>query len=462
MTEKKVRRALTIADALEFTRFMCTAEYYDTVREALVTSQDGTVDEYDVERLISEHGERALHAFLTDGHEAEPPLKRRHVEERSPSPTHSSTTENEDDLFFDKYAQRNLDAEEGRARRCTTLLLPKEPITDEDMKREIITIRYSETEWPVMRIMIENYVYVTYFVNECTGKRYKFNLLDIAAHCLPYGIQHSKNKFAKNDIRYWHGGSHLMFASSVLVETGSTSPAVAAKLLEHTMNIYRHDCGLHHIQVRERKCQNVVLTATLNFAVCLNLLQDRNPEFVIYDKKTFAGAIVKIADMRAKRHSHDYGDDAFISYDDCDDGLYECHAPPPAKREKEKEAEPRVKLEGEVIVEEEAEDELEFLPKTPGQQKVTALIFPQGQVICVGSNSRTSAIKALATLFEVLYNCRSDEVNLKIERALISKRKKVRPKTPAAAAEVVPPSSPTRDGTLPQKKVEDVEVIPLF
>lgn len=197
-------------------------------------------------------------------------------------------------LFYEAYAQHYSNAEEQR-RRLIQQLLPQEPITAEDRRREIITIRYRDSPLH-MKILLDNWVYVTYIGNKNDpGKRYKFNLRDMAAKTLQFGIQHSENKFSKNDFRY-EDGSHLVFESSVIVETGSTNPVLAAKLLEHTMNILRYVCGYHNVEIRERECHNVVATAILNFGLCPEMLKDRYP-FVNYERAKFAGAIVRIKDI---------------------------------------------------------------------------------------------------------------------------------------------------------------------
>ena len=197
-------------------------------------------------------------------------------------------------LFYEAYAQHYSNAEETR-RRLIQQLLPQEPITAEDRRREIITIRYRDSPLH-MKILLDNWVYVTYIGNKNDpGRRYKFNLRDMAAKTLQFGIQHSENKFSKNDFRY-EDGSHLVFESSVIVETGSTNPVLAAKLLEHTMNILRYVCGYHNVEIRERECHNVVATAILNFGLCPEMLKDRYP-FVNYERAKFAGAIVRIKDI---------------------------------------------------------------------------------------------------------------------------------------------------------------------
>src|ERR1019366_10660452 len=56
-------------------------------------------------------------------------------------------------------------------------------------------------------------------------------------------------------------------------------------------------CGMNSIGIKDRRCQNVVATGSLNFSICLNVLKYKYP-YVVYNKSHFAGAVNKIADIK--------------------------------------------------------------------------------------------------------------------------------------------------------------------
>lgn len=344
-------------------------------------------------------------------------------------------------------------------------LLPINDINEQDIKREILTIRNEHNTSLFMKILIENYVYVTYVGNKNQPKkRYKFNLPDMASKSLEFGIQHSKNKFSKNDIRYPYG-SHLAFESGVIVETGSTNPILAAKLLEHTLNIFRIRCGYYDIEVKERTCHNVVATgSTSGFGICLELFKDRYP-YVTYDKRNFAGAIVKISDIDnyaahhgitiiknktsssssfSNRTTNTMNSD-FENYEDMSYKMIEdeYHRKFNIKKYNDgggggggggggynddniindyntnqiPSTQPTTQIEDDDIY------DILHHTRMEKEQNMTALVFPKGQVILVGSQSRDDVIRAYTELFNILETCRDTEENILLEKRLIRKRR---------------------------------------
>lgn len=189
----------------------------------------------------------------------------------------------------------------------------KDFITDSDRERPLHRITHEETG-AYVNVMIENYVYVTYFRHAITKESYPINLHDLGIKMLPFGIQHSKNKFTKITLKYVGGPSNYIFRSGAMVESGTYSPAIARKKHNNTMKILREYCGYKHIEVRDRIAQNIVAKGTLPFGVCLMLLRERYKSFVEYEDDNFAGAIIKIkrldtflankTKVSSKKHKH--------------------------------------------------------------------------------------------------------------------------------------------------------------
>lgn len=472
----------TIKDAIDFTKYMCSDELFNLLDMKSITPLEGSANDSDLRihttRILTEYMNRMKNSALdrdlykhdeisTLYNSVKPPASDPDVIPSTSSPppipslyapynTPSTKEEDKERLLFEEqftnYHKKRYEITED-LRKC---LLPKEPITDKDMKREIITIRYDESVFH-MKILIENYVYVTYIGNKNeTNKRYKFNLLDMAAKTLGFGIQHSKNKFSKNDLRYrW--GSHLIFESSVIVETGSTNPILAAKLLEHTMNVFKYVCGYHNIDIKERKCHNVVATGILNFGLCLELLKERYP-FVTYEKKNFAGAIIRINDIDnhsfASLNSNKLLDlqdnDEYINYEknkgyrndeEIYNKLYNTNSININKEysnisdENEKDIirknlnidynDNNTKSTANNNRYEVNYDEFDlFHPSRTNKEKnVTALVFPLGQVICVGNKSREGVTESYTKLYSILYQCRDTPENIKLEKQILQTRR---------------------------------------
>ena len=355
--------------------------------------------------------------------------------------------------FLEKYNHEYQEKEKHDIEKLK-YYLPVEPITEKDLEREIITIRYNKkSSKSVLRILIENYVYVTYLFNKHTRELYKFNLLDMGTRCIPYGIQGTTTKFAKNDIRYLHGGSNLIFTSSVVVETGSTNPVIASKLLEHTINILRNECGMNSIAIKDRRCQNVVATGSLNFAICLNVLKYTFP-YVVYNKSHFAGAVIKIVDIKPLLSTKNGGGSSFNynsrTEDDIDDFIYyekdedlmkgviPEHLVKSNDNHQKSSSYTSSSTNHENIQSNEEgggskastsstgvvyEDDVDgdIFTQDEKEDHVAALVFPQGQVICVGSNSRDCVIRSYVKLYQILEHCRDTPENLRLERQLLSK-----------------------------------------
>lgn len=365
-------------------------------------------------------------------------------------------------LFYDAYRQYNTNRAQVRE-ALIRHLLPREPITTQDTRREVITIRYLDSPLSI-KILLDNWVYVTYICNKNEiGRRYKFPLLDLASHVLQMGVQHTKDKFSKDDIRYEHG-SHLIFESSVIVETGSTNPVVAAKLLEYTFNVLRYVCGYTNIEIRERECHNVVATGILNFGLCPELLKERYP-YVSYERRNFAGAIIRIADIDAhagvvppptttaaatvfdngkefihheKRQCHRNEEEIYhrkynslggggtaAAYQTTSDHVDLGSTELDDFKEPRNLMTPEQQLEYGVTVN---YDEFDILQKSRvvKEKNTAALVFPLavGKVICVGNKSREGVIESCYKLFGVMRDCRNSPENMRAEKQIILRRQR--------------------------------------
>lgn len=439
------QQAATIEDARNFVKYMTSPDLFEALDLSSVTPLEGHGNQANMRmhttRLITDHMNRMINRVTaTTGNEKEEEAnepKIRDVSTLYRTGDKMRTPKDEDRIttFGEQYRLHHAFNAIQKA-ELMRQLAPSEPITEKDLKREIITIR-RDSDPNSMRILIENYVYVTYLCDKNRPhKRCRINLLDMAAKTLMFGTQYSQNKFSKIDFRTKHG-SHLVFDSGVLVETGSTSPLLSAKLLEHSINVFRHVCGYHSIGIRERRCHNVVATASLTFGVCLELLRHRY-HYVTYKKRVFAGAIVRIKDIDDSITTRPNGttifDDAmeYINYEkgrvkpeDEYNRKYNHIGSEAEQREQEIATEIIRQENGDVAAYELAYDESDILHvlRADKEKNVKALIF-QRSVICVGSKSREDVVAACNMLYPVLESCRDSPENIRIERRLVNARNK--------------------------------------
>ena len=178
----------------------------------------------------------------------------------------------------------------------------KDVIDDEERKRIKYTVVCTESGVEV-EVMVENHVYVTYFRNKYTKEDYTLNLSELATLLLRYGVQYSDNKFTKVTLKYTYGPSHYFFRSGAMVESGTYNPIIARKTHNMSMNILYDVCGYDNIEIKERKCYNIVAKGTLKFGVRLLLLLQQYPTIVQYDDEKFAGAIIRLNKVHTFRES---------------------------------------------------------------------------------------------------------------------------------------------------------------
>ena len=452
-------QAATIDDAKHFVKYMASPELFDIMDMNSISPMEGLGYESNLRmhttRLITNHmremSNKALGVDLYDTNE----VSTLYRETGEPPPKKKRKIEDDVTVFGSQY-KAHQDFETQTKQKLMKYLSPSEPITEQNMTREIITIKH-ETKPLHLKIRIDNYVFVTYLCNKNEPrKRCKINLLDMAAKTLAFGTQHSRNKFAKNDLRYrW--GSHLVFESGVLIETGCTSSLLAAKLLEHTMNIFKYVCGYLNIGIWERRCENVVATGCINFGICLELLKDRY-HYVTYEKANFAGAIICIKDINAHK-TNTSSEDEFVNYEKNHANVAEeynrkynhvgneaeqrehdyIHGQPPSSNQPY----------------EVTYDECDMLHilRSHKEKNVKALVFPGGRVICVGNKSREGVIESFSELFPILESCRDTPENIEAEKLIIRTRRynysKKRKREAMETKDSSSPSSKKRKGDSP-------------
>lgn len=160
-----------------------------------------------------------------------------------------------------------------------------------------------------LRFIVENYVHVTYFVNSLSGELCKFSLVDLANKLQPYFVEYSCKKFAKVNMRIHNALSFLLYTSSVLVETGSDNQLLSRLLLQFVVTILREQCGYPHINIKRRKCQNIVATGKLNYNICMNVLKHKFQ--AAREKENFTGLVIKHRDLVKFFQQLDGDDDGY-------------------------------------------------------------------------------------------------------------------------------------------------------
>lgn len=293
----------------------------------------------------------------------------------------------------------------------------------------------------VMEFCVENNVYVTRFINQHTGARFTFNLHALALALLPYYVEFSRRKFAKVNLRTLDGGSALIYASGLLVETGSDNTVTSERMLEHTVDVLRHRCGYTNLAVESRVCHNIVATGRVNSAICLNVLRHRFPAASATRDK-FTGVIVRLCDL--ERH---FAQQAYAAGQDGDEyELVETQVDDdPAviaringslKKEEHRETEDEDDEVREVLADafgvanDDTEEEENPAAAPQTRRAVTSgnngtfLIYKEGQFICAGCKSRRKLMSAHEKLFRLLEQCRVTPENEALERELLKGRRR--------------------------------------
>lgn len=323
---------------------------------------------------------------------------------------------------------------------------------------------------------IDNYVHVTYFVDAITGEPCNFNLVHLALKLLNYYVEYNCKKFAKVNLRHFRGPSHLLYKSSVLVETGSDNQALSRRLLKKTVSILREFCGYPHIKIDRRSCQNIVAAGYFNHSICPNVLKARYQD-IRYNEEDFPGVVITQKTLKkglpfinecsdsedellaegeevieggyvmTKDHRDDDNDSEIIR--EINHSIEESTREEKLlydnlKRMKEENKDLSIKREDEEDDEEEGKrgakrrklsvkdefmkaimetDEFESSSKGGRRRNCTFLVFPKNQIICTGSKSVVELEKAFIPLCQVLDECKeSNPENRKFEAELIRKK----------------------------------------
>lgn len=294
----------------------------------------------------------------------------------------------------------------------------------------------------LMEFCIENNVYVTRFVNRHTRARFSFNLHTLALSLLGYYVEFSRRKFAKVNLRTLDGGSALIYASGLLVETGSDNTVTSERMLEHTVQILREQCGYANLDVESRVCHNIVATGRVQSPLCLNVLRHRFPAASATRDK-FTGVIVRLCDLerhfaqQAYAQGHDGDEYEVVESQVDDDPAVIARINGTQRKPQEQRATEETDDDGEVrevladafgVAPEDREPEEQ--PPEPSRRTPNAgnngtfLIYEQGQFICAGCKSRRKLMSAHEKLYRLLEQCTATPENVALERELLRGRRR--------------------------------------
>lgn len=305
-----------------------------------------------------------------------------------------------------------------------------------DQKKEIFYVK-STTTTTVLQFQFANFVTVTYLGDCVTGLDFSFNLYALAQQLLPYYVEYRKKKFAKVNLRLQDAGSHMIYGSAIIVESGSDCTSTSKEMLKLTMHILRHQCHYRRLMVQKRMCFNIVATGNVRdadgnqTALCLRVLKHIFPN-ASYKKDKFSGVIIKLVDVERHLADQDYhsGQD-FIGeeYDyapeyDSDDDDTELIAEINRDCEKTDNTDNTVPLLTRVkpeLVEDDIERNAtleEFAQLATKKENGTFLIFKEGQIICTGCKSKRRLLGAYEKIYWLLSQCTCTPENLLKEQQL--------------------------------------------
>ena len=332
-------------------------------------------------------------------------------------------------------------------------------LTADEKKKKVFTVAMRGT---TLLVTIENYVHVTYFVNALTGDLCKFSLRDLATRLLDFYVEYSCKKFAKVNLRLHDGLSFLLYTSSVLVETGSDNQLLSRRLLQYVVALLRERCGYPHINIRRRKCQNIVATGKLSYRVCMLVLKHRFQ--AAREKEGFSGLVIKHRDLVKFWQARDQGDDGYECVqtrhyvdDECDDDVINLINSVNDRKQMvhvqqqqqvgggaAKETGGGRTIINEYGEEEDEEKAFQRISKLTDEydQGVgngngsgcdatllngTCIVFPEGQVIWTGCKTDRELVSGMPLLKRLTYLCSElNPENRRMEASLAAQRKAVR------------------------------------
>jgi len=339
-------------------------------------------------------------------------------------------------------------------------------LQDVEQQKEAFVVKSDSSDME-LSFDVQNYVFVVRLGNRhdtMTGQPFGFNLPHLATCMLPYYVEYSRKKFAKVNLRYMNGGSHLIYGSAIIVETGSDDTMTSRALLRNTMRILRHDCGYSGLIIKRRICYNIVATGNVNCGLCLNVLR-HHFRAASEKKKNFSGVIIKLEDVERHFANRSYYDGALaaatIDVDSDDDGGEYAYHPDyvdeevadralidtindevggcnssdtpvdvKIKMEPGVEEDERIALIDEYV--EAATSSMDFVADATGStvdKKTTAatengtfLIFKEGQIICTGCKSKKRLLAAYQKIYRLLLLCRETPENAELEKTLMRRK----------------------------------------
>lgn len=319
-----------------------------------------------------------------------------------------------DGFYFTRRDANLMEGGGSGGRKERPLPEPDPLLAAEEKNKKVFTIKRGAS---TLCFIIENYVHTTYLYDSDTGDLCFLNLEGLANYLIDYFVEYSCKKFAKVNLRYRGFVSHLLYTSSVFVETGSDNQAVSRHLLKKTIRILREECGYPSINIHQRICQNIVATGRVNYQICLHVLKNRFQD--AQGKEGFLGMVIKLRDLRKyfnqekrkgdwNREAHEYNFTAnYVDDDDDSEVIQEINRVNPGGFRKKEEEEVIRKInavtdEGDVI------------------RNATFLVFREGQIISTGCKSEQELLEAFPLIFALLEECKStDRKNVELEKSII-------------------------------------------
>jgi len=265
----------------------------------------------------------------------------------------------------------------------------------------------------MLNYMVENYVNVTEFGDGRGGREERqFNLVALAQSLLGYYVEYSYRKFAKVNLRYLRGCSHLLYTSFLNVETGSDNQETSRALLAHTVRLLRTKCGYPRLRIRQRVCQNIVLTGHVNYAVSLEKLQDLFLDAVKPDE--CPGVIMRLADLERWFENRGQELPPVLSPDytdeDAADGAFIRALNAEVQDEDEGPDEAPQADEGELLRRLHDTDEYHnVVGDGKAAHNGTFLVFNEGQIICTGCKRERQAHLGFTLIFRLLEQCKAQK-----------------------------------------------------
>jgi TATA-box binding protein (TBP) (component of TFIID and TFIIIB) len=290
---------------------------------------------------------------------------------------------------------------------------PTRPAVAVPKFKKVYTVAFASSKSSsvsLLNYMVENYVNVADFGDGRGGREERqFNLVALAQSLLGYYVEYSYRKFAKVNLRYLRGCSHLLYGSFLCVETGSDNQETSRALLAHTVRLLRSQCGYPRLRVRQRVCQNIVLTGHVNYPVSLERLQDLFLDAV--KPEECPGVIVRLGDL--ERWFANRGQEAppVLASDYRDEDADDAAFIQALNAEVEDGSAPQPPTPDEAELQQRLHQTDEYHAAAGGgaAHNGTFLVFSEGQIICTGCKRERQAHLGFTLIFQLLEQCKAQK-----------------------------------------------------